>query len=226
MEPVDVIKLQLEAYNSRNLESFMNLIDPNAVAFDLKSGEKIIEGKEEMKARYKDRFDNSPNLFSNLLGRISLANIVIDDEDISGFGGNNNVRIIAIYEVKSNLITRMWFIRGDENSEVVRPVDLQLKGYNSGDINLFLTAYHNDCELYDLQSGELRMKGLDAMRERYGNLFQSSPNLEAKIVKRFYLDNYVIDYEHVSGFQGNQNIKAIAINEVIDGLITKVWFCR
>ena len=66
----------------------------------------------------------------------------------------------------------------------------------------------------------------EEMRKRYSALFEKSPELHANIVTRISLDNIIIDFEKVSGFQGNQDVKAIAYNEVENELITKVWFSR
>lgn len=226
MKPVEVIRKQLTAYNNHALEDFIELFAPNVAVYDLKSSEKVLEGIDQLRERYGDRFDTSPNLYSKLLGRVSLGDIVIDDESISGFGGDNDVRIIAIYEVRDGLITRMWFVRGEVDLSVTNPADLQLKACNSRDIDMFISVFHIDCKLQDLQSGKELLRGRDAMRNRYSEIFDTKPKLNAVLVKRMYLDQFVIDFETVSGMQEDQKLNLIAINEVVDGLITKVWFVR
>lgn len=225
MEPKDVIAKQLETYNNRDLDGFSQLFTEDVKAYDLKSGELRMSGMAELRERYGERFESSPDLHSKVLQRVSLGTIVIDDEDIAGFGGDN-VRIVAIYEVTGEKISRMWFIRGDRDESAIEPVELQLNGYNSRDIDMFLSAYHPDCEISDLQTSELRMKGYDQMKERYTSLFNASPDLKATIVSRIQLDDFVIDQEEVVGWQGDQNVSALAYYQVENGKIIKVWFSR
>ncbi|MHA2503453.1 MAG: nuclear transport factor 2 family protein, partial [Candidatus Kariarchaeaceae archaeon] len=184
--PSDIIEKQLEYYNNRDLDRFISLFSENVTVYTLPDFETpIMSGIDELSDKYKERFDSSPNLFSHLKSRISVGNFVIDDEDIEGLGGER-VRIIAIYEVTDGKISRMWFIRGEEQIGKIDPVEGQLQAYNSGDIETFLTHYTPDCKLYDLQSGELRMEGHEPMRERYGDLFKDSPDLHAKVVERMF----------------------------------------
>jgi len=225
--PEEIIREQLTHYNIRDLDRFSSLFHPSVKAYSFPDIDKtIMEGKPQLVDRYRERFDSSPELYSHLKDRIVLGNFVVDDEDIAGFGGEN-VRIIAIYEVQEELITRMWFIRGEEDSGVIQPVEGQLQGYNTRDIDTFMENYAEDCRLYDLSSGEISMEGTSAMRDRYGKLFETSPELNAKVVQRFFLDDFVIDFEHVSGFRDNSEVvEVIAINQVQSGLITAVWFAR
>lgn len=107
------------------------------------------------------------------------------------------------------------------------PEDLaqaQLDAYNGKDIKAFVACYHKDVEVFDFQNGELRMKGLEAFEERYTKLFQNT-KIHARLEQRMSLGAVVMDKEFVTGM-GDDPVEAIAIYEVAENLIRKVWFVK
>ena len=103
-------------------------------------------------------------------------------------------------------------------------VQTQLEAYNARDIDAFLATYADDVKLYELPE-KLLSEGIAPMRERYGELFKDE-RLHATIVNRIVMGNTVVDHERVrlTTSQGPGTLEAVAIYEVSDGKITKVWF--
>ncbi len=103
----DIIEKQLAAYNDRDLERFISLFSDHVELFNF-PGEKILEGKEQMRERYKIRFE-SPNLHAEVVSRTYLGDYVIDHERVSGIR-DEVVEASVIYHISDGLIDRMWFI--------------------------------------------------------------------------------------------------------------------
>jgi len=55
-------------------------------------------------------------------------------------------------------------------------------------------------------------------------MFSKLPDLHAHVPRRTVMGNYVIDEEIVTGLRDGRTLKATAIYEVGDGLISRVWF--
>jgi imidazolonepropionase-like amidohydrolase len=102
---------------------------------------------------------------------------------------------------------------------------LQLNGYNTGDIDAFMAAYADDVEVY-MHPDSLLYIGTDKMREIYTKFFASAPSLHCKLVSRMSIGNKVLDREIVTGVPVRGTIEAIAIYEIRDGLIRKIWFMK
>jgi hypothetical protein len=102
-------------------------------------------------------------------------------------------------------------------------VQAQVEAYNKHDIEAFMALHSPNIVLYSLPDNSIIVQGLEAIRERYTQRF-SNPELHAEIVNRMVLNNRVIDHEHVKGIEANQIVKAIAIYEIEDELIQRVWF--
>src|SRR5688500_15189655 len=102
-------------------------------------------------------------------------------------------------------------------------VQRQLDAYDTGDIEAFLATYTDDVEIYDHPS-TLRMTGHDAMHSVESSLFASAPNIKPHISQRIEHGNFVVDHETVTGTPSGETKSVIAIYEVRDGLIAKVWF--
>jgi imidazolonepropionase-like amidohydrolase len=103
-------------------------------------------------------------------------------------------------------------------------VQRQVNGYNARDIDAFLDTYQPDVKLYE-QPDKLVMSGTEAMRKVYAKLFENSPQLHVRIVRRMELGKRVIDEEEVTGVGPNsKTLHAAAIYEVEQGRIARVWF--
>lgn len=102
----------------------------------------------------------------------------------------------------------------------------QLDAYNNKNIDEFLSAYSDDVEVYEFPSNQLMYAGIDLMRERYDALFKNNPYQHAHILARIVKGNFVIDHEHVTGRANGVEVMAVAIYEVKNDKIAKVWFVK
>ncbi|WP_116109080.1 nuclear transport factor 2 family protein [Lewinella sp. IMCC34191] len=114
---------------------------------------------------------------------------------------------------------------GEDAYEVVTPVQTQLDAYNTGNLELFLSAYADTVRVYNYPD-ELRAQGKESMRESYGGMFSELPDLQCRLVNRMVMGNKVIDHESVVFTVGEDPVEVIAIYTVENGLITEVRFMR
>ncbi|MDR6551732.1 nuclear transport factor 2 family protein [Paenibacillus qinlingensis] len=105
-------------------------------------------------------------------------------------------------------------------------VQRQLQAYNDKNIDLFMGCYSEDVKIYDFPD-TLTMEGQAAMRARYQKLFETFPNMHATVDKRIHHGKYVIDHEEITGrLEGGAVLEAVAMYEIKDDIIMKVWFLR
>ncbi len=102
----------------------------------------------------------------------------------------------------------------------------QLDAYNAGDIDAFVACYAADVEVFDLHSGERRMHGTEQLRARYGALFEANPDQHAELLGRIVQGATAVDHERVTGRASGGVVFAVAIYQVEDELIRRVWFAR
>jgi hypothetical protein len=104
-------------------------------------------------------------------------------------------------------------------------VDRQVRAYNERDLDGFLDCYAVSVVVED-GDGAVLMSSRDEMRERYGRLFEASPDLHAEILTRIRVGSYVIDEERVTG-RPDGDMHAVAVYRLDgDGLIDRVRFLR
>jgi len=104
-------------------------------------------------------------------------------------------------------------------------VSRQVEAYNERDLEGFLSTYAEDAQIFDAVTGGRMMNGHQDMSLRYSALFGGSPRLHAEIAQRTTLGRFVVDLERVAGIgPDGRSIESIAVYEVLDGLIRKVWF--
>ena len=104
----------------------------------------------------------------------------------------------------------------------VELADQQLLAYNAHNLEAFLAPYSEDIEIYDLQSGELKTKGKEAMRKQY-NFLNNIKTLYCKLLNRIVEGNIVIDHEEIWA-EGGRKFYGVAIYEIKGDKIVKVWF--
>ncbi len=106
-------------------------------------------------------------------------------------------------------------------------VQKQLETYNQRDINGFMSLIDDNVTFHDYSDGNITMSGASACKEFYSNLFEASPNLHSTVLQRIIYGNIVIDYERITGRNGNKDmVELILIYEVKKEKIIKVTVLR
>jgi len=106
--PADLAQRQLNAYNFRNIDAFL---EPYAEDVEVYGhpNKLLYKGKETMRKQYAAMFKNTPNLHCELEERIVQGNIVIDKERVQF--GEEIIEAIAIYHIENNKIKKVYFIQ-------------------------------------------------------------------------------------------------------------------
>lgn len=102
----------------------------------------------------------------------------------------------------------------------------QLDAYNARDIEAFVASYTPDIEVFDLPGGACTLAGQAAFRARYAALFAAAPALHCRLLHRITHGRFVVDHEEVTGLPVAERVYAVAIYEVVEGLIRRAWFLR
>lgn len=108
LETENIVKRQLEAYNARNIDLFVDTYTEDVTLADFP--ETItLTGKPALRDSYTDFFKRAKDLNCTINNRIVVGNKVIDEEVVSI--GNAKFKAVAIYEIDNNLIKKVTFIR-------------------------------------------------------------------------------------------------------------------
>lgn len=106
--PEDLAQRQLNAYNFRNIEAFLEPYADDVEIYNYPD-KLLSKGKVEMRKGYAEMFKNEPNLHCELKERIVQGNIVIDKERVQF--GDKIVEAVAIYHIENNKINKVYFIK-------------------------------------------------------------------------------------------------------------------
>ena len=114
-----------------------------------------------------------------------------------------------------------------QNNNVESVVQANLDAYNNRDIESFMSYISDEIEMYEFDSQKQTVKGADACRKIYTELFEVSPKLHSTILKRIVFDNKVIDHEYIVGRRGSDTaIELVLIYEVKEGKIFRISVMR
>ncbi|MDM4764593.1 nuclear transport factor 2 family protein [Pelomonas sp. SE-A7] len=111
--PEQVVQAQLDAYNARDLQSWLGTYAEDASQYEL-PGRLLACGHAAMGERIAVRFCD-PRLQARLISRTVVGHTVVDHEEVHreyprGFG---RAELLAIYEVRDGLIRSASFAFGE-----------------------------------------------------------------------------------------------------------------
>jgi len=102
----DVVDQQVAAYNRRDLDGFVACYATEARVVQ-PDGSLLASGHDEIRARYGELFEHSPDLRADISNRIEVGAVVIDEERLTGFvlpGMPSEIHAAVVYRVADGLI--------------------------------------------------------------------------------------------------------------------------
>jgi len=112
VKPDSIVQLSLDAYNNHDFERFMSYFADSVEMYNLGDCEPYRVGKEAVGKMYKEYFDASPELHSEIKNRMVFGNTVIDYEYITGARGSDEpFELVFMYHIEGEKIVKTTAIR-------------------------------------------------------------------------------------------------------------------
>ena len=105
----DPVQQQIDAYNDRDLDSFVAAYAEDAVLED-GEGNVLAQAHDGIRDLYGELFSQSPQLHGEILNRIAVGEYVIDEERVTGIemeGSPSEVHAAVVYRVLEGKIARV-----------------------------------------------------------------------------------------------------------------------
>lgn len=102
---------QLDAYNAHDIDAFLACYHEDVEIFDLHTAERMMQGLTAMRERYGKMFEELDELHARVVNRIVCGATAVDHERVIRKKGDDEVEVIATYQIDDNLIRRVWFAR-------------------------------------------------------------------------------------------------------------------
>jgi hypothetical protein len=106
---MDVAKLQIEAYNSQDLKSFLACYTDNIQVYMLHNNQLLTDGIEKLSEIMAKSFEDNPKARSTIISSINQGNLIIQREEIKNHISDKVIKTISIYELTDNKISKLWF---------------------------------------------------------------------------------------------------------------------
>ncbi|WP_223587675.1 nuclear transport factor 2 family protein [Neobacillus bataviensis] len=104
-----VVQKQIEFYNNQDLEGFATTYSDDITVLTFPDNTITLSGKQALIERYTETFKKK--MFAEIKNRSIVGNKVIDWEIATNGLTGESTGLMAIYEVKNDLISKVWFIR-------------------------------------------------------------------------------------------------------------------
>ena len=113
----------------------------------------------------------------------------------------------------------------EQPSAAERVVQRQYDAYNNHDLEAFVAAHAPDVRAYRFPDS-LILEGRAALRERFGKLFATAPQVHATVDARITHGDFVIWQETATGLPGGKTNTGIFVGEVRNGQISRIMAIR
>jgi hypothetical protein len=108
--PEEIMKKQVESYNDKDIEKFIECFSEDVEFFDLKDGKRKLNGIGELREAFTGLFTNSPELKLVIKNRIIVGNFVTDHEFVTGVKKYpNGGEVISINLIENGKVRKIWF---------------------------------------------------------------------------------------------------------------------
>jgi hypothetical protein len=116
--PESIVQRQLDAYNAHDLDALMATYAEDIEFFE-HPAKLMAAGAAQVRERQAVRLAE-PNLHAQLIQRMVMGNIVIDQEIVTRTfpEGTGQIELIATYQVQNGRIAKAWFILGPKTLAV------------------------------------------------------------------------------------------------------------
>jgi hypothetical protein len=104
-----VVQQQIEYYNNQYLEGFASTYADDITVYSFPDNTITLNGKQALIERYAETFKKK--MFADIKNRSVVGNRVIDWEIATNGITGESTSLMAIYEIKDDLIAKVWFIR-------------------------------------------------------------------------------------------------------------------
>ena len=111
--PSELAQAQLDAYNNRNLEAFLEPYSDSVKIYNCPK-KLSMEGKEAMRQTYGSMFERLTDLNCELVNRMVSGNTVIDHENVLFQKDQPRRQVFAMYKIAHGKIQEVYFIRPEE----------------------------------------------------------------------------------------------------------------
>lgn len=105
--PEALVQAQLEAYNQRDLATFVAQFSDDVCIYRPPATAPVIQGKAAFSDYYQNERFNLPNLHAEIVSRMVVGNKVVDHERIIGIK-DEPFEVMVVFEVNNGLIQAMW----------------------------------------------------------------------------------------------------------------------
>jgi uncharacterized protein (TIGR02246 family) len=110
MTPLELVKVQFDAYNARDVDAMCACYAEDCIVANL-NGEITMRGRETIRARYGKTFADNPQNRAWSHHRFAVGNTVVDHEEGERAPGVGKFEVVAIYTVRDGLIARLDMAR-------------------------------------------------------------------------------------------------------------------
>ena len=228
--PEKIVGDYFKACDRRKADAAAALFAPDVAVGNLGEDKPVARGRDEAQALLAARFRDHPEARTKLVDAFALGSWVAALEARPLEPGEPAKRVISIFSVGDGAIRRIWELPGesDEPGEISGEgtAALAIEKWNDRDLPRLLALHEESAAIYELPLPDPVASGEEQLRERFEKILDASGPTRLEVTKHFGAGPWVVYLERGVLDPDGKPADALAIYQIRDGRIRRIWFAR
>ena len=226
--PESIVQQQVQAYNARDLDSFVGLYAGDAAIHKLLTGELVGQGEAYFRQRYQERFTSSPDLQATIHDRLVLGDFVIDWEEVVRRRSEPTVSALAVYHVDRSQIDHVWFVFDEDvklgaADATKAAMARHAQAVRQRDAAAYESTWAPTARIVSLSDGQVVSRNRDEIMGRIRPFLAGDRPFTWSIEKQIVFGNVVASLEQLAVGENEPSTRRLVIYEFSDATITGCW---
>jgi hypothetical protein len=228
--PEKVVRDFFKACDRRNADAAAALVAADAPVGNLGDEKPSGRGRDAVQALLAARWREHPEARTKLVDTVALGGWVAALEARSLEPGEPPKRLLTLFSVADGAIRRVWELPAESDEpgglSGEGAAGLAVEKWNDRDVPRLLALYEETASIYELPLPDPVASGEDALRDRFEKTFEAGGRARLEVTRRLAVGPWVVYLERGVLDPDGKPAEALAIYQVRDGRIRRVWLAR
>ena len=224
-----IVRDFFKACDRRKPEAAAALLSADAPFGNLGEDKPAGRGRDAYRDVLAERYRTHPEARTKVVDLITFGSYAAALESRELEPGERPARRITLFSIGDGAIRRIWELPGEEEPGAVSgegAAALSIEKWNDRDVPRLLGLFEPSAAIYELPLPDPVASGEEQLRERFEKIFDASGPYKLEVTKHTSGGDWVVYLERGVLDPDGKPAEALAIYQIRDGRIRRVWYAR
>jgi len=226
--PEQILRDYFKALDRRKPDAAAALLATDVAYGNLGDDKPAARGRDAVKATLAERWQAHPEARTKLIDAIALGSWVAALEARALEPGEKPQPVISLFSVADGAIRRIWDLPAQDADEISGEgaAALSIEKWNDRDVPRLLALFEPAAAIFELPLPDPIASGEEALQDRFEKIFDASGPYRLEVTKHFSAGPWTVYLERGVLDPDGKPAEALAIYQIRDGRIRRIWYAR